>query len=77
MKLVDQLLAATKHFCQTSGLRDTERFCLLFLLDFQSRSVTLSPVVFAIDWFCVCTADHTSVIFTIVIEIYRVVVFLL
>lgn len=31
----------------------------------------------AIDWFCVCTADHTSVIFTIIIEIYRVVVFLL
>lgn len=24
----------------------------------------------AIDWFCVCTADHTSVIFTIIIEIY-------
>lgn len=45
VKLVDQLIAATKHFCQTSGLRDTERFCLLFILDFQSSSVQLSPVV--------------------------------
>lgn len=36
-KLVGQFIAATKHFCQTSGLRDTERFCLLFLLGFFGR----------------------------------------
>lgn len=57
---------SNEALCQTSGLRDREVLFTL-LLDFQ-RSLQLSPVVF--DWFCVCTADHTSVIFTIIIEIY-------
>lgn len=30
VKPIGRLLAATKHFCQTSGLRDTRRFPLLF-----------------------------------------------
>lgn len=50
-------------------------FTLSSRFSVQFGSVESSCV--AIDWFCVCTADHTSVIFTIIIEIYRVVVFLL
>lgn len=37
--LVGQLITTTKHFCQTSGLRDTERFSLLFLLSVKFGSV--------------------------------------
>lgn len=47
----------------------SSRFSVVWFSSVQSSCV-------AIDWFCVCTADHTSVIFTPIIEIYRVVVFL-
>lgn len=56
------------------------REVLFTLSSFSQVRFSLSPVVLqSIDWFCVCTADHTRVIFTeiIEIEIYRRVVFLL
>lgn len=77
MTPVGQLIASTKHFCQTSGLREGERFCLLFYSRFSVEFSSVESSCVAINWFCVCTVDHTSIINAIIIEIYTVVVFML
>lgn len=62
------------------NLRAQRHTEVLFTLYSRFLSVQFGSVqsgCVAIDGFCVCKADHTSVIFTIIIEIYRVVVFLL
>lgn len=49
--------------------RHREVLFTLYSSVFSSSGSVESSCV-AIDWFCVCTADHTSVIFTIIIEFY-------
>lgn len=49
-------------FAKPQGSETQRGFVYSFSLDFQSFGSVESSCV-AVDWFCVCTADHTSVIF--------------